>query len=134
MIIEIWQIIVGAIATIATGGGLSYLFFYKPKKVGENADAADKAGGALSDWLVIFREQQVLLRTALTENEAARRTVVLLELRVSELERQISGLQRAMDKEVKLRKFSESNVCLLTECSLRKPALGTYTSNNALDQ
>ena len=123
---EFWQLIVGAIGTVATSGLLSYFIFYKSKKVGASADAASKAGSVMSDWFTLFQEQQELLKTALTENETYRRTVAGLEIRVSELERQIAGMQKSLDREVKLRKFSEKHICLVKDCSLRKPALGTY--------
>lgn len=130
MVLELWQLIVGAIVTVVTSGALSYLIFYRSKKVGANADAASKAGDVMSDWFVLFQEQQRLLKTALTENETYRRNVIGLELRVSELERRLSGVQKALEREVALRKYSEEHICLLTDCRLRQPTLGTYKSND----
>jgi len=126
MKLEIWQRIIEIIGSILAGSSLSYLLFYKQKRAGEDADAVQQSGVAMAEWFKLFNEQQELLKTALVENETYRKKVMGLEMRVSELERQLAGMQRTLDKTIILKEFAEKHICLDTDCLNRKPAMGTY--------
>lgn len=72
-----------------------------------------------SQLLSIVKEKDTALKDAQkkdTENS----------YKIANCERQIKGLQKVVETEIAARKNAEANICLVEDCMLRKPPLGTY--------
>jgi hypothetical protein len=139
-----WEIIVSAFAGILTGGGVSWLLKIREDKAGSQADVIDKAADAMKKLLdnaeqqqttfnaiisgkdKLIEQQQGLIEGYKSALEEANQKLKSLEFKVGENERKVSGMQKAIDNEIKERRVAESNVCFVHDCKLRKPKLGTY--------
>ena len=143
-----WEIIISAVVGMLTGGGVSWLFKIKEDKAGSKADVVDSSTDAMNKMMELIgsqqdrfnkiidgkdkliEQQQGLIDGYKTALEEANQKLKNLEFKVSENDRKISGMQKTIDNEIKERKMAESNICLVPECQLRKPKLGTYKNES----
>lgn len=139
-----WGLLISGIIGAVAGGGMSWLFFLRENKAVSEADAIDKAADAMEKLLKNIDQQQTVFngiiegkdklidqQRGLLDNyrsllEEANQKMRALEYKVTENDRKISGMQKTIDTEVKLRKIAEENICFVNDCTLRKPKLGTY--------
>lgn len=139
-----WEVIISALAGLLTGGGVSWLFKIKEDKAGSKADVVDSSTDAMNKMMELIgsqqdrfnkiiegkdkmiEQQQGLIDGYKTALDEANQKLKTLEFKVGENDRKISGMQKTIDNEIKERKIAESNICLVSECQLRKPRLGTY--------
>lgn len=139
-----WELIISAVIGMLTGGGVSWLFKIKEDKAGSQADVIDKAANAMKKLLdnaeqqqttfnaiisgkdKLIEQQQGLINDYKAALEDANQKLKTLEFKVSENDRKISGMQKAIDNEIRERKKAEHNICFVDDCKLRKPKLGTY--------
>ena len=74
--------------------------------------------------------QAALLKSYEQEKLEDRRIKQELRLEVTDLKRQVTGLQDAFTKEVSARRSAERLYCSLESCKRRKPPIGTYSADN----
>lgn len=113
------------------------------------ADALIKYGGAMEKLLenitkqqesfeksmtekdIIIEQQKHLIEQYKLELDEANKKIKQFEYTVKENERKINGMQRVLDEEVGKKRFAEDNICFVEDCTLRKPAKGTYKKESA---
>ena len=113
------------------------------------ADALIKYGGAMEKLLeninrqqesfeksmaekdIIIEQQKNLIEQYKSELDEANRKIKEFELTIRENSRKIEGMQRMLNTEIKDRVQAEDSICLVEDCTLRKPAKGTYKKETA---
>ena len=139
-----WEIIISAIVGMLTGGGVSWLFRLKEDKASSQADVVDSSTEAMNKMMELIgsqqdrfnkiierkdkliEQQQELINEYKSALEEANQKLKNLEFKVSENDRKISGMQKALGKAISLKEFAEKHICLNMSCLDRKPAMGTY--------
>ncbi len=139
-----WEYLITGVIGILTGGGITWLFRIKEDKAGSKADVVDSSTDAMNKMMTLISTQQEKLNAIIKDKdklieqqqglindykaalEEANQKLKNLEFKVSENDRKISGMQKTIDNEIRERKLAESNICFVTDCKLREPALGTY--------
>ncbi len=139
-----WEYLITGVIGILTGGGITWLFRIKEDKAGSKADVVDSSTDAMNKMMTLIgtqqerlnaiiedkdkliEQQQGLINEYKTALEDANQKLKNLEFKVSENDRKISGMQKAIDNEIRERKIAEHNICFVNDCKLRKPKLGTY--------
>lgn len=138
--------IISAIIGALSGGGLSWIFFFRANKSGANADAITKAATAMKELLNNIEQQQIVNNEIIKQkdNSISERDMLIQKYResleqnnqkikeltftVNEQQRKIEGMQKLLDKEMGNKKYAERLICVNEECRIRKPALGTYNT------
>ena len=108
------------------------------------ADALIKYGGAMEKLLeninrqqesfeksmaekdIIIEQQKHLIEQYKSELDEANKKIKEFEHTIRENSRKIEGMQKMLNTEIKDRVQAEDNICLVDDCTLRKPAKGTY--------
>ena len=108
------------------------------------ADALMKYGGAMEKLLgnitmqqesfeksmaekdTIIEQQKHLIEQYKSELDEANKKIKEFEITVRENSRKIEGMQKMLNAEIKDRVQAEDSICLVEDCTLRKPAKGTY--------
>lgn len=125
-----WELIITGIFGIISGGTLTSLYLRKQTKGSATAGVVKESMEALKSALETLTSQQdvfaVTIKSKDDEIVTLKEQIKELNLRVAENERKVAGMQRTIDNEIRLRKTAESNICLVNDCKLRKPELGTY--------
>ena len=136
--------IISGVASLLAG--LNILQFISIRSLKKKANAeADKAGAeadqedAKADGLNLDNIRQayklqgeMLVQSELQKKEMWETNIKLMrkmsedDLRFTELERKVKGLERIMGKEVEQREYAEKHICLNLECKDRIPTIGTY--------
>ena len=113
------------------------------------ADALIKYGGAMEKLLenitrqqesfeksmaekdIIIEQQKHLIEQYKSELDEANKKIKEFEITVRENSRKIEGMQKTLNTEIKDRVQAEDSICLVEDCTLRKPAKGTYKKESA---
>ena len=108
------------------------------------ADALIKYGGAMEKLLeninrqqesfeksmaekdIIIEQQKHLIEQYKSELDEANKKIKEFEHVIRENSRKIEGMQKMLNTEIKDRVQAEDSICLVEDCTLRKPAKGTY--------
>ena len=129
-----WEIIITGIFGLISGGTVTGLLLRKQTEGSATAGVVRESMDALKSSLETLTSQQEVFAEVVKskDNEivALKEQIKELNLRVAENERKVAGMQRAIDNEIKERRNAESNICLVPECQLRKPKLGTYKNES----
>lgn len=86
----------------------------------DNIRAALKLQG---DQLVAAEERN---HTLWENNHSLRQKIDEYDIKMSEIERKVRGLEKMMGKEIERRECAEKHICLNLECKDRIPTLGEY--------
>ena len=143
-----WNLLISGVIGLIAGGGVSWLFKLKEDKASSQADVVDSSTEAMNKMMELIgsqqdrfnkiiegkdkliEQQQGLIDGYKSALEEANQKLKGLEFKVGENDRKITGMQKTIDNEIKERKMAESNICLVPECQLRKPKLGTYKNES----
>lgn len=119
-----------AIGVIGGIGGIGTILYWRQNKGSATAGVVKESMDALKSALETLTSQQevfaITIKSKDDEIAMLKEQIKELNLRVAENERKVAGMQRTIDNEIRLRKEAEGNICFVTDCELRKPALGTY--------
>ena len=74
----------------------------------------------------IIEQQKHLIEQYKSELDEANKKIKEFEITVRENSRKIEGMQKMLNAEIKDRVQAEDSICLVEDCTLRKPAKGTY--------
>ena len=125
-----WEYIVTAAISLVSGGTITGLYLRKQTEGSATAGVVKESMDALKSALETLTSQQEVFATTIKSKDdeivTLKEQIKELNLRVAENERKVAGMQRTIDNEIRLRKEAEGNICFVTDCELRKPALGTY--------
>ena len=133
------------------GGGISAILLFKQNKSSATADAIDKLLANIAkqtdafdkvlkskDIMIeqlndVINQKSLLAEGYEKEIYKLKRESSEFSLNIATMTRQIKGLQEQMNrashklKEYEERtKYAESNICLVPNCDLRRPKIGTY--------
>ena len=119
-----------AIGVIGGIGGIGTILYWRQNKGSATAGVVKESMDALKSALETLTSQQevfaITIKSKDDEIVTVKEQIKELNLRVAENERKVAGMQRTIDNEIRLRKEAEGNICFVSDCELRKPALGTY--------
>ena len=119
-----------AIGVIGGIGGIGTILYWRQNKGSATAGVVKESMDALKSALETLTSQQevfaITIKSKDDEIVTLKEQIKELNLRVAENERKVAGMQRTIENEIRLRKEAEGNICLVNDCELRKPALGTY--------
>ena len=59
-------------------------------------------------------------------NEKLKKDIALLQLQRMEEHRRITGLEKTVEREIRWRKDSDRHYCMVDNCAIRVPPLGTF--------
>src|SRR5690606_21278041 len=122
--------IVSAVLGLVGGGALTGFMLRKQTEGSATAGVVKESMDALKSALETLTSQQevfaITVKSKDDEIATLKGQVKDLNLRVAENERKVAGMQRTIDNEIRLRKDAEGSICLVNDCELRKPRLGTY--------
>lgn len=116
--------------SLVSGGTLTGLYLRKQTEGSATAGVVKESMDALKSALETLTSQQEVFAATVKSKDVE--IVVLkdqikeLKIRVSENERKVAGMQKLIESEIRERKKAEHNICFVTDCKLREPALGTY--------
>lgn len=126
----IWELIITGVVGIVSGGAIAGFYLRKQTRGEATAGVVQESMDALKSALEMLTSQQNVFASTVKskDDEIAllKDQVKELKLRVSENERKVAGMQKLIDNEFRERKKAEHNICFVTDCKLREPALGTY--------
>lgn len=136
-----WGLIFSALIGFVTGSGGSWLFRIRADKMSSKTDAMtkmmvlitdqqDRFNKIISDKDDMIQQQRGLINEYKTALDDANQKIKHFEYKVTENERKIQGMQKAISAEIKERKYAEENICLVEDCELRRPAKGTFKNNS----
>lgn len=133
-----WSGIISTLVGLIAGiGGVGTIIYYRQNKVGATADAIQKL-------LVVVDSQQETFNKAIEfkdtiidlknkqaaehENELAaqKREIADCRFNIANQARQIKGLTNKIAEFERRTAFAERNICLVEDCELREPLLGTF--------
>ena len=130
-----WEFLITGVAGIISGGAIAGFYLRKQTRGEATAGVVKESMDALKAALEMLTSQQNVFASTIQskDDEIAmlKDQIKELNLRVAENERKVAGMQRTIDNEIRLRKEAEGNICLVTDCDLRKPRLGTYKKDTA---
>ena len=125
-----WEYIVTAVISLVSGGTLTGLYLRKQTEGSATAGVVKESMEALKSALETLTSQQevfaVTVKSKDDEIVTLKDQIKELNLRVAENERKVAGMQKVIESEFRERKKAEHNICFVTDCKLREPALGTY--------
>ena len=125
-----WGMIISAVLGLVGGGTLTGFMLRKQTEGSATAGVVKESMDALKSALETLTSQQevfaITIKSKDDEIVTLKDQVKELNLRVAENERKVAGMQRTIDNEIRLRKDAEGSICLVADCELRKPRLGTY--------
>ena len=125
-----WGMIISAVLGLVGGGTLTGFMLRKQTEGSATAGVVKESMDALKSALETLTSQQevfaITVKSKDDEIATLKDQVKELNLRVAENERKVAGMQRTIDNEIRLRKDAEGSICLVSDCELRKPRLGTY--------
>ena len=118
------------IGVIGGIGGIGTILYWRQNKGSATAGVVKESMDALKSALETLTSQQevfaITIKSKDDEIVSLKEQLKELNLRVAENERKVAGMQRTIDNEIRLRKEAEGNICLVSDCQMRKPKLGTY--------
>ena len=119
-----------AIGVIGGIGGIGTILYWRQNRGSATAGVVKESMDALKSALETLTSQQevfaITIKSKDDEIVTLKEQLKELNLRVAENERKVAGMQRTIENEIRLRKEAEGNICFVSDCELRKPALGTY--------
>ena len=119
-----------AIGVIGGIGGIGTILYWRQNRGSATAGVVKESMDALKSALETLTSQQevfaITIKSKDDEIVTLKEQIKELNLRVAENERKVAGMQRTIDNEIRLRKEAEGNICFVSDCQMRKPALGTY--------
>ena len=145
---ELIATLVGAIGAI---GGIGTIIYWRQNKLGSTSDALSKAFDALEKVTNLVDDQQDKHNKQMGQKDVVieqlyevidQKTQVAMDNQTkidklsrewqerdyefATMKRQIKGMQTIIDNFEARAKHAENNICSVTGCELRVPALGTY--------
>ncbi len=145
---ELIATVVGIIGSI---GGVGTLIYWRQNKLGSTSDALSKAFDALEKVTNLVDDQQEKHNKQMSQKDVVieqlyqvidQKTQVAMDnqekidkltkewkerdYEIATMKRQIKGMQTIIDNFEARAKYAENNICSVTGCELRVPALGTY--------
>ena len=130
-----WELIITGVVGIVSGGAIAGFYLRKQTRGEATAGVVKESMEALRSALETLTSQQNVFASTVKskDDEIAllKDQIKALKLRVSENERKVAGMQKLIDNEFRERKIAEHNICFVTDCKLREPALGTYKKDIA---
>ena len=131
----IWEYLITGVVGIVSGGAIAGFYLRKQTRGEATAGVVKESMEALRSALETLTSQQevfaITIKSKDDEIALLKDRIKELNLRVAENERRVAGMQRTIDNEIRLRKEAEGNICLVSDCELRKPRLGTYKNETA---
>ena len=119
-----------AIGVIGGIGGIGTIIYWRQNKGSATAGVVKESMDALKSALETLTSQQevfaITIKSKDDEIASLKEQIKELNLRVTENERKVAGMQRTLENEIRLRKKAEGNICFMSDCEMRKPKLGTY--------
>ncbi len=122
--------VASAIGVIGGIGGIGTIIYWRQNKGSATAGVVKESMDALKSALETLTSQQevfaITIKSKDDEIASLKEQIKELNLRVTENERKVAGMQRTLENEIRLRKEAEGNICFMSDCEIRKPKLGTY--------
>lgn len=119
-----------AIGVIGGIGGIGTIIYWRQNRGSATAGVVKESMDALKSALETLTSQQevfaITIKSKDDEIASLKEQIKELNLRVTENERKVAGMQRTLENEIRLRKKAEGNICFMSDCEIRKPKLGTY--------
>lgn len=131
----IWEYLITGAVGIVSGGAIAGFYLRKQTRGEATAGVVKESMEALRSALETLTSQQNVFASTIKSKDDEIATlkdqIKELNLRVAENERKVAGMQKLIDNEFRERKKAEHNICFVTDCKLREPALGTYKKGTA---
>ncbi|BEG98097.1 hypothetical protein [Bacteroides sedimenti] len=140
-----WGYIITTLSGLVLGtGGLATFLYFKENKSKAESEALKEDASAGLEMLNLMRETTAFFNTTIEglrlSNSQKDTAISDLTIRLDSLEksnkqltysttsqqRQIKGLTAVVKKLVGSKDYAERHLCLVKDCTLRKPELGTY--------
>ena len=145
------ELIATTVGIIGSIGGIGTLIYWRQNKLGSTSDALSKAFDALEKVTNLVDDQQEKHNKQMSQKDVVidqlyqvidQKTQVAMDnqekidkltkewkerdYEIATMKRQIKGMQTIIDNFEARAKHAENNICSVTGCELRVPALGTY--------
>ena len=145
------EIIATTVGIVGSIGGIGTLIYWRQNKLGSTSDALSKAFDALEKVTNLVDDQQEKHNKQMSQKDVVieqlyqvidQKTQVAMDNQAkidklsrewqerdyefATMKRQIKGMQTIIDNFEARAKYAENNICSVTGCELRVPALGTY--------
>ena len=145
------ELIATTVGIIGSIGGVGTLIYWRQNKLGSTSDALSKAFDALEKVTNLVDDQQEKHNKQMAQKDVVieqlyevidQKTQVAMDnqnkidkltrewkerdYEFATMKRQIKGMQTIIDNFEARAKYAENNICSVTGCELRVPALGTY--------
>lgn len=125
-----WELIITGVVGIVSGGAIAGFYLRKQTRGEATAGVVKESMEALRSALETLTSQQDVFAATIKGKDdeivVLKDQIKELKIRVSENERKVAGMQKLIESEIRERKKAEHNICFVTDCKLREPALGTY--------
>lgn len=132
-----WGMLFSTISGLLSLGAISSIVFFRYRKKSEKLkpqneglDIADKASKNAESLLDEVGKWHDKVNQLYEESGKMKQEISELKYQLSQNDRKLTGIQETLRKQIGRKKYAERHICTVLDCTLRRPPLGTFTSED----